>query len=694
MAIDNYRAQAMDALKLFFPNLRMDELAKAIDWSIENNAKDNPSEIYNDYKDIKVNTTVFRMTQYILSKQPIVTAHGVIFQNHNSGVLNPLSLQLKNYFVNRKRLKETMFTYEPGTELYERYDLAQLLKKLSMNSVYGLLGLNTSYFYNLNLAASVTRMGKASISNAILLAEALFDNNVHFSSLDDIVGFITNVINEPRHYKDSDMLDRDRSVEECLYKIMMTTGFNGYIPTDEDCDIIYNMLMGLTQEDINRLYYKNNIYEFMDNTVVTNALVLLLKMLDKPWLDPNSPPKEIQVELDVFIDMISEYVYYRHLFTDKIEHAALMIKNVSVLTDTDSTFISLDAPYRYTLNKLKGVDLKIVDQTCSMGAFMEEGEVKVVKEEKVFKDYNFFTDEFMQVKRAVDPDVIIPQDGLRHSINSIMLYMFSKLSTDYMRVFSAAYGSFDDERCLLVLKNELSMRRVLIQTEARKHYCYDLEMKEGHPIPNHKRINLTGMEIGKSSLQKEVRARLKRILAEDILLAGKIDQRKLLVDMIEFERDIAVSLANGETKYYKPKSFKSIDSYDNPMSEQIIKAAIVYNETRDPGSESFNFNEKNGSLLFKVKINIPIIEQSNLKEENPKVYDALIKLLSREPFDKAGITSYCIPYDTEPPKWIIPFIDYNAMINDNLKAFPWESVGLVGRAGNDSVNHSNVLQII
>ena len=136
MAIDNYRAQSMDALKLFFPELRMDELAKAIDWSIVNNAKDNPSEIYNDYKDIKVNTTVFRMTQYILSKQPIVTAHGVIFQNHNSGILNPLSLQLKNYFVNRKILKKTMFTYEPGTELYERYNLAQLLKKLSMNSVW------------------------------------------------------------------------------------------------------------------------------------------------------------------------------------------------------------------------------------------------------------------------------------------------------------------------------------------------------------------------------------------------------------------------------------------------------------------------------------------------------------------------------------------------------------------------------
>ena len=30
MAIDNYRAQSMDALKLFFPELRMDELAKAM----------------------------------------------------------------------------------------------------------------------------------------------------------------------------------------------------------------------------------------------------------------------------------------------------------------------------------------------------------------------------------------------------------------------------------------------------------------------------------------------------------------------------------------------------------------------------------------------------------------------------------------------------------------------------------------
>ena len=61
---------------------------------------------------------------------------------------------------------------------------------------------------------------------------------------------------------------------------------------------------------------------------------------------------------------------------------------------------------------------------------------------------------------------------------------------------------------------------------------------------------------------------------------------------------------------------------------------------------------------------------------------------------KDGITSYTIPHEVSIPIWLLEYIDYYSIINDNIKNFPLESIGLVGKAGNESVNHSNILRIM
>jgi len=692
-SIQEYRTTAIDMLKYNFPQLSFSELGEAVDDAIKKGAIDHPSSIYNNYKNRTVQSTVYQMTQYILSRQPIMTSVGCLFVQHEV-MVNPIKLLLDGYLSARKKLKKKMFEFPKGSEGYERYNLAQLLKKLAANGLYGLIGTNTSYFYNVHVASGITRQGRSSIANIILLFEGLLANNVQFCSLDDIIEFIHNVVNETpfRKYNDKDILDRNIGVEECWYKVMSNCGFSGYIPTEMDMDIVMTILKNVSQTDLNRIYYKNNLYAFCNNQSVQRAIRYILERLEVPFLDPNEVPESIEVEIKMFTDFIYEYVYYRHMYQDKIERVGIMYKSASVLTDTDSSMISLDAWYRYVLPMTYNLDMPIKRQFVDEKAFVLDGKTEVVDEESNHElDYNFFTDEFTEMYRATKVDRIVPQDSLRHSIINIMLNVVKTLSTDYLRFYSGSYNSYTDERCYLDVKNEMLMKRIMLTETARKHYAYYLEMQEGHPVDGKARLGITGLEMDKASIQTSVRERLKSILFNDILAPEEIDQKKVLVDMIKFEKEIYESLASGDTTYYKPVSSKSMNSYDDPMGQQGIKAALVYNATRDEGAPEIDMNERFNAYVVKVKITPLTVEK--LETENPRIWNALQEFFKMKQF-KNGINTYAVPHDTPTPKWVIEYIDYYQIINDNLKTFPIESIGLSGRAGNDSVTHSNVLKII
>ena len=186
--------------------------------------------------------------------------------------------------------------------------------------VYGALGQYTCLYYNVYVSSTITTQGQSCISAAGLFFESFLNNNVHFASLNEVIQFIDNVCQEKneRQFQDRDWLDRDITIGECFYKLMTTCGFdfvfvedetsdgskiegfNKYIPSQEDLEIVWDILCDLPQEDINRLFYKNNLFGFMENPALTKCIALLLSTLNVPFLDPNKPPKEIQEELDFY----------------------------------------------------------------------------------------------------------------------------------------------------------------------------------------------------------------------------------------------------------------------------------------------------------------------------------------------------------------------------------------------------------
>lgn len=87
--IKKYKDVALDMLQLSFPQLTKPELEYAVDLAIQNNVQDHDVIVDNNYKKTKINTTLLNVSNYILSREPILTAYGVMYSKHGS-VPNPI----------------------------------------------------------------------------------------------------------------------------------------------------------------------------------------------------------------------------------------------------------------------------------------------------------------------------------------------------------------------------------------------------------------------------------------------------------------------------------------------------------------------------------------------------------------------------------------------------------------------------
>lgn len=607
-----------------------------------------------------------------------------------------------------------------------------------------MVGLYVSILFDLNIAPSVTSIGRSLISSAILCFEGFLGNNVKFGSLNDVLIFIDNVRMEyDWKYNDYEVLGFNGfiSPEECFNKIMMNCGFK-YIPTDQDMDTVWRIIQNCNQIELNRLFYKNNLYCFMDLPIARDLMVKIITEMKVPYIEPANPPKEIVNDLNALRDLLLEYVFYCHQYMDRMIRNKEMVKTVSIVSDTDSSFISLDAWYNYNIQYLKDYDCPIMHQQIDVYKFLEEEKkrkdyfwadtetpewynaidnrlaIKTLKVDSFGdivdqselaaieflddkKDYDFFSGEIINQRRAIDATKIIPQDNVKFALINIMCYILSSVINKYMIDFTKESGSYrGDAKCKINMKNEFYMSRIML-TDAKKHYASLQILQEGNYLGNGV-LDVKGIDcLTKSSTSKDTQKALKKILLEDMLTGNSVDQLKLIKDIAILEKTIYNDLLSGSKKYYKPATIKSMDSYENQGARiQGVKAAIAWNYVKCdlPG---FDLGDRNAIDVIKVNVNKDTLE--SIKDEYPEQYQKLCELIDPKNQNLADGLKVCdlfkgkldtiaLPKDLPVPEWLRKLIDYQEIITDNLGNFPVSSAG-IGQFGAKKANYSNVVRI-
>lgn len=130
--VQKYIGTMSRMLSLSYPQLSKPEIEDAIMYSINKRYKEEPAKIYNNYKKKTVNMSLYELVNYIMDREPIMTAYGVLFMQHGK-VLNPLAKLFQTFLDKRELDKAEMFKYPKGSEDFEKYNLFQLLDKLDAN---------------------------------------------------------------------------------------------------------------------------------------------------------------------------------------------------------------------------------------------------------------------------------------------------------------------------------------------------------------------------------------------------------------------------------------------------------------------------------------------------------------------------------------------------------------------------------
>ena len=685
--IDHYREDMYNILHRSLPLFQPFELEEAINYSINKRFQDHPVVIDNNYTKRKAEIELLDLANQLLEGKYIMTTSGVLFQKHGT-VKNPFYNFIQYLVDKRDEAKSKMKQYDKGTEEYNKYNLQQLNYKVSCNALYGCAGNWSSVFYNLFLATAVTGQGRGCISASITMFEGFLANNVKFHNLNEVHTFMNNICEDQKkpemhRFYDYDYLDRNVTIEEAFLRIIRNCDWPF---SDLAKKEIWNYMNNLSQRELNIIYYKNNLYEFCKNKKIMDIILTILKKLNTPFLDPNKPNKEIVAELVLLKDLLFEYVYYRHLWIDKLDRVHTMIRDVVLITDTDSCIVSLDEWYKFVKANTIGIPMTIKYTYEEILEHTDKVILDMKKAERV-NEYDFYNDRLVEAKRLKYPMVIIEEDNLRYSIINIMSYVVSQLILDYMVLFSENYNTYSPDRdCLLIMKNEFLFKSMLI-TSGKKNYTSLQLVQEGRLVPDSKQFDIKGMPIDKVGIPESTANRLKTILEYNVLRTDFVDQVDIIKSLAALEKEICLSLENGDKTYYKPARIKSIGYYDDPMRIQGIKASVAYNEIKSKDEEPIDLNERNTVLIIKVVLNRKNADK--ISKDFPEHYIRLSKLLERKEF-KDGISSIAIPYNAPIPKWIVPFIDYTTIIQDNIKVFPIEELG-ISRENNSKVTHTNIV---
>lgn len=245
-----------------------------------------------------------------------------------------------------------------------------------------------------------------------------------------------------------------------------------------------------------------------------------------------------------------------------------------------------------------------------------------------------------------------------------------------------------------------------MMTQVKKNYASLIEVQEGNIVPEDAQLDVKGIEaLAKSSKPLTTRKRLKKILLEDILKAPTIDQLRFIKDIAIFQKEIIISVKEGNREFFKPVTIKSKSAYDDPMRIQGIKASIAWNMIKPADVEAINLDERNAIDIVKVIINRSNVEL--VAEKYPEVYQNILNALDDETFKtftkdpKTGektklvsnqIDAVALPLSVELPGWLEIFIDYDSIISDNIGGFPYESIG-IQRLQKSGVNYTNIVQL-
>ncbi|QQO92499.1 DNA polymerase catalytic subunit [Staphylococcus phage Machias] len=603
-ALTGYLEQLVWMVQKNNPDFDKEEILKECREFVKENVKPVMTEVSGQEMNVD------SLLRTVINSNLIVTGSGSIYQTQSQRK-NLNAEMLKDFIDSRKVAKHNMFISKGVDDVkYHKYMNEQKTIKILANSYYGAMIQGNSIFYDPYSGPAITYSGVDIVTTSAIALERFIGSKIFFMNISEIYNYIVRICQE--EYKDHDIkINSVPTDNEILKGLLDNVEYN--FSEDEENDL-KEFFSNLTQDEKNRVYFKNNLYGLLDHTdIFDNKISKMTGRED--FLDPNEPPEDMIPLLDELFDILEDWVIYNYQDYNRMYRMNYK-KRRSVLTiDTDSNFVHLDPLYQ-------------------------------------------------KMKEKKPEDFPIAENGLEDKLEqrvgniSIINYQITKLLELSYHRFCKDLGLEDEHLGVISMKNEYLDKQ--LTTDKKKTYASSVIQQEGNLVqpPD---LDVKGMAIRKVNTNKRIRELFTEILQKDILENKTgIDRIGIIRKYKEIEEMIKKSLENGDIEFLKPGKANNAEVYKDPYTQMNYRAALSWNLMYPDKEISLPAN------ILMVKLNIKSFGDIKDKVDDEELLDKFREVFRNERLVKNGMNVIAVEGNTIPEEFR-PFIDYDSMIEDHIK---------------------------
>ena len=609
--------------------------------------------IYNNMYRHGVDRDLLEYTNVLLQPDSkyLINPFGTVFFKHDEKT-DPSMKLVAHLLKERKKYKTIMFQHPKGTPLHELNKMIQMVIKVITNSFFGTMGEKNSTLYNDYIFNSITYAGVLSIVTALNLFESL-SNNFRFETVSDLITYADKILNEKNKYDIRDYIDKEVTYEE-VYNNLAKGLKNDHAV--ETLAVYLKNAQKLDENAFNKLYYKNNLFAFIEQSRVKEVLSKTAEKIKDGNIFMDVEDTSTHPEIVEFNDLVEDMVYYHGLYLNSFVRAKKDEREIVIIVDTDSNFLNLNPHFLFMKENFGLTDDTLEEQISTINVFIH-----------VYSELMVKTLDLLAINSGIDP---------KHS----------KLN----------------------MKNEF-IYSVILNTMARKSYCGIMIAQEGRLIqddgvdPETEYVgsfDLKGITFKKSGTP-EALSNLFEKLTINILYNG-LSHYEVLSKLDDIRSDIRTNIG----KYLLPSSYKKPESYENPWSVSVCTSGMLWNRLEDGMTlqqgkvrivklkakvdfaalydilafENPNATEVDGEEVEPIDIEQYIFSnlrssfgfddgEINIIIKNKAKYKTLSDVYTKGDELSTRMKSIAIPVGEDVPEYIIPLIDYRLMITTAMKSF-------------------------
>lgn len=670
--LDKWKEEMSKLLKMKYKDKYTNsEIDSKLNKIIDKNLVNRPVSLFNNYTNTSVRTNILELTDTIERNGLIITGGGCLFLPHGTkpNILIDFIIEIMK---RRKDAKKMRKNFDKGTDGWLKWDIAQLLNKLVINSLYGCCGYPGFALYNVFTAEAITAQGRHIITTAINMVEGFVGGAFFFTDENELNHYLVNINNEYQKYGSLDV--SIFGIEDYLplaYNKLITN--SKFTISDNMKDNLVKMLKSKDQAELALIYYKNNLIEFSKLDVIKSKYKYIIEnngLLSFCEMELLKDDEMRKVTQDIW-DLYEIFVLYNYPVNDRIRKAMYLPKTRALYTDTDSVFVSV----------------------CHL--------------------VDFIKDEVLNGNNPMASD-----DDLTFTSVNLMLIFINIAIDRALKTLCSSTNIEPEWATRLSMKNEFYLRKILFM-EKKKRYISLSVLQEGQLLGGGKgKPEIKGIEFIKSTTKPYLRDYFTKIATEEILYAKEISPNRIFKKMAELKADIEYGMSHGDSKYYKQSKVKTPDNYKNPFSTQGITAVMLWN-TLCPHAQIELPADVNIVPIKSLQQAKPdeskktsptqVIRADPFKNKNiaeladkyPDVYERLhdqIYLNTNPLIRYMNLTSIALPKNTdiEIPKYVFELINYDDIVNNSIQLFlpVMESLGIYSIPSTTNTSHmTNIIQL-